>query len=250
MTARFRYAWKSSDGQRHVDEIAARSKDDVFAQLRERGIKAIKVEATGFWGMFQGTKKRAAVAIALAAAVVAGTAVFLGMERHGAAVARRPVPPRPQGVIMSNVVEIPVGRRNARPLPRKWFELSLSAEELERTFAHPSERFLARYARPGIRCTGVQMPKDVEDDLFETIDAPIVIEETDSKPVILLKRMVAGLKAEVEIKLSNGDLPDQIVEWLNQRQEMEADYREAVLKSASPEAARRQLEVMGLQGLR
>ena len=249
MTARFRYSWKSSDGQRHVDEIAARSKDDVFAQLRERGIKAIKVEATGFWGMFQGTKKRAAVLIALAAAAVAGVTVFIGMTRGGTVV-RRAEAPRPQGIVMSNVVEIPVGRRNARPLARKWFELSLSAEELERTFERPSERFLAQYARPGVRCTGVRMPKDVEDDLFETIDAPIVIEETDSKPVILLKRMVAGLKGEVEIKLSNGDTPDQIVEWLNQRQEMEANFREAVIRGASPEAARRQLEVMGLQGLR
>ena len=41
----FSYVWKSSDGERHVDEMRARRKDDVFAALRERGIRPIKVEA-------------------------------------------------------------------------------------------------------------------------------------------------------------------------------------------------------------
>jgi len=42
---RFSYVWKSSDGDRHVDEMCARSKDDVFAALRERGIRPVRVDA-------------------------------------------------------------------------------------------------------------------------------------------------------------------------------------------------------------
>lgn len=42
---RFSYVWKSSDGERHVDEMRARRKDDVFAALREKGIRPIKVDA-------------------------------------------------------------------------------------------------------------------------------------------------------------------------------------------------------------
>lgn len=42
---RFSYVWKSSDGERHVDEMSARRKDDVFAALRERGIRPVKVDA-------------------------------------------------------------------------------------------------------------------------------------------------------------------------------------------------------------
>lgn len=37
------YTWKSSDGLRHEGEMSAPSKDDVYAALRERGIRAIKV---------------------------------------------------------------------------------------------------------------------------------------------------------------------------------------------------------------
>lgn len=42
---RFSYVWKSSDGERHVDEMCARRKDDVFAALRERGIRPVRVDA-------------------------------------------------------------------------------------------------------------------------------------------------------------------------------------------------------------
>lgn len=41
---RFKYVWKSSDGERHVDEMSACRKDDVFALLRDNGIRPIKVE--------------------------------------------------------------------------------------------------------------------------------------------------------------------------------------------------------------
>lgn len=42
---RFSYVWKSSDGERHSDEMRARCKDDVFDALRKRGIRPVKVEA-------------------------------------------------------------------------------------------------------------------------------------------------------------------------------------------------------------
>lgn len=42
---RFSYTWKSSDGERHIDEMRARRKDDVFTALRDKGIRPIKVEA-------------------------------------------------------------------------------------------------------------------------------------------------------------------------------------------------------------
>lgn len=41
---RFTYVWKSSDGERRVGEMIARRKDDVFAALREQGVRPIKVE--------------------------------------------------------------------------------------------------------------------------------------------------------------------------------------------------------------
>jgi len=39
----FDYAWKSSNGARHVERMCAASREDVFTVLRSRGIKAITV---------------------------------------------------------------------------------------------------------------------------------------------------------------------------------------------------------------
>lgn len=41
---KFEYAYKTPDGTRHVDRMRARSKERVFAALRERGIKPIRVD--------------------------------------------------------------------------------------------------------------------------------------------------------------------------------------------------------------
>ena len=40
---RFTYCYKSSDGIRHEEKIEAQSREEVFAVLRQRGIRAIKV---------------------------------------------------------------------------------------------------------------------------------------------------------------------------------------------------------------
>ena len=42
---KYTYAYKTSDGVRHEDSMNASSRDEVFAELRKRGIKAIKVVA-------------------------------------------------------------------------------------------------------------------------------------------------------------------------------------------------------------
>lgn len=42
---RYTYAYKTSDGVRHEDSMNASSREDVFVELRKRGIKAIKVVA-------------------------------------------------------------------------------------------------------------------------------------------------------------------------------------------------------------
>lgn len=44
----FKYSYKTSDGERHEGKLRAKNKECVFETLRERGIKAIKVEQVGY----------------------------------------------------------------------------------------------------------------------------------------------------------------------------------------------------------
>jgi len=44
---RYTYSYKTPDGARHGGELEARSRDDAFAELRRRGIRAIRVDPAG-----------------------------------------------------------------------------------------------------------------------------------------------------------------------------------------------------------
>ena len=71
---KYTYAYKTSDGVRHEDEITANSREEVFEALRSRGIKAIKVvaadgsKANGEPSV-QGRKRMALVALLLGLAI-------------------------------------------------------------------------------------------------------------------------------------------------------------------------------------
>ena len=90
--ARFVYYWKSADNARHEGEIEASSRDEAFALLRGRGIRAIKVEPKG-WETgegYGGVRKRAVAAlVVLAAAAAAAVTLWLGGGR-------RPKAPEPR----------------------------------------------------------------------------------------------------------------------------------------------------------
>ena len=45
MESGFTYVYRTSDGKRHTEEMSAASREEVFEELRRRGIKAIKVVA-------------------------------------------------------------------------------------------------------------------------------------------------------------------------------------------------------------
>ena len=58
---KYTYAYKTSDGVRHEDSMNAASREEVFAELRKRGIKAIKVVAADGSkanGKVRGVRKR------------------------------------------------------------------------------------------------------------------------------------------------------------------------------------------------
>ena len=74
---RFSYSYKTSDGVRHEDVLEAGSRDEAFAVLRGRGIRAIKVVS------LEGTKANGEIKIVVrkrlvAAALVLGIAVGIG----------------------------------------------------------------------------------------------------------------------------------------------------------------------------
>ena len=76
---KYTYAYKTSDGVRHEESMNAASREDVFAELRKRGIKAIKVVAADGSkanGEVRGVRKRIVAALVVLVAVAVGIAAY------------------------------------------------------------------------------------------------------------------------------------------------------------------------------
>jgi len=83
---KYTYAYKDSGGKRHEESMDAASRDAVFAALRSRGIRPIKVVAADGSkanGEVRGIRRRVAVAIVLIAAVVVGAVAYFVGARSG-----------------------------------------------------------------------------------------------------------------------------------------------------------------------
>ena len=70
---KYTYAYKESNGTRHEESMEAPSREAVFATLREKGIKAIKViaaDGSKANGEVRGYRLRTVVAVGVIAAVL------------------------------------------------------------------------------------------------------------------------------------------------------------------------------------
>ena len=83
---KYTYAYKTSDGVRHEDSMNAASREEVFAELRTRGIKAIKVVAADGSkanGEVRGVRKRIVAVLVVLVAVAVGIVAYFGGARTG-----------------------------------------------------------------------------------------------------------------------------------------------------------------------
>ena len=118
------------------------------------------------------------------------------------------------------------------------------AERLRKMFPTSAERFLALHARPGVMCsTSGESLSDLAAALGQ--DAPI--EPSDPEWAVAIKRIVVGMKEEAGTLLRSGKSVAEIALWLDERQKMEAAYRQQVLDSEMPEGRKQAtLRAMGL----
>ena len=247
------YSYMTSDGLRHEGEMSAPSKDDVYSELRKRGIRAIKVQERiqpvvkrGFGGL---RKRDWTVIAVIAALMAAAVALFArGVRSRADGDPSRAPTPRQRSVIESNIVELKLGDRPTKAKARR--QIVVSDEDLASFFPRPAERFLARFASPGRPVADIAPDelRDAEEDFYDSLESDIIIREGDSRMISELKGIVAGIKDEARMLQSSGRSFSEIAQWLRDRQRMEADYRAHIIERfAHDEAeANRQLRTLGL----
>ena len=226
----FVYYYKTSDGIRHDAEISASNRDEVFAALRKRGIRPIKVvvrDDQNTRGRRVGTWMRRTVGVFLSLCI-GGFATWVIMHMQLG-----------NGPAASHVE----ASSDAVALPRPRGQISgFASLDLHSIFQHPSEIYLARYAQPGTCPSAVDVPQGLEEDLIACIKTPIFLLPQDTDDVREVKRIVTGIKNDIALLMASGQGLKDILTWLEERQKMEATYRERIL-SRSKRNPSSQIEV-------
>jgi hypothetical protein len=200
---KFTYEYRTSDNVRHSGTICAADRESAFAELKSHGIRPSSVaEAPGFFNIVFGKGKRW---LAIGVLSVVSASLLLSLSRRPPAKLDNSAPPVPR-----HFVNLPDGLA------------------LESVFKSPGECYLATFALHGVVSkTAAITPADLEGCL----KSPILIYNDDSEEIQELKGIVSGMKEDLRTYLESGfgTVASYIIR-LEERQSMEADYRDRILR--------------------
>ena len=244
---KYTYAYKTSDGARHEAAMEAESRDAVFAALRAKGIKAIKViaaDGSKANGEVRGIRKRVvAVLVVLAAAVVGGVAYFQG-TRTGAALAANPAAIYGDPAIMEGLERGDF----AAVLPRV-------GDQMLAVFAQPGKLMCAKGANPRLLDAAMEaaFAGYAKDEL--SAESDISIDASEERELRELKQIVNGIREEMRYYLANGNgTPRSFWRRLNERTTQEMQIYERTRREleneTSPETWESKNEALRRIGLR
>ena len=200
---KYTYAYKTPDGIRHEDSMNASSREEVFAELRRHGIKAIKVVAADGSkanGEVRGVRKRAVAALVALAAVCAGVVAFFSGTRTAAVVAANPAAVSPRHQIYGDPAIVETFERG----------------DFSNVLSREGDRLLAVFAQPGrLMCAKGTNPRKLsanaaaqfaayaKNELAAGMD--IAISADDPREIRELKQIVNGMRDEMRTYLANGN---------------------------------------------
>ena len=206
---KYTYAYKTSDGVRHEDSMNASSREEVFAELRKRGIKAIKVVAADGSkanGEIRGVKKRAVAALVAFVALGVGVVAYFSGTRSGGnlddPVATAFATGQDRRQVIGDAAIIEKGIMNG------WSDV----------FQLEGERFLASFAIPGVKAG---QRNTSEKEFTAALDNKCVVNDTDSLEARQIKAMVEGMKNEARRYIAAGGTIVEYGKRLTERQDAE-----------------------------
>ena len=206
---KYTYAYKTSDGTRHEATMVAKSRDDVFAELRKRGIKAIKVVAADGSkanGEVRGVRKRVVAALVAFVALGVGVVAYFSGTRTGSDLGDSSTMAFATGQdrrqVIGDAAIIEKGIRNG------WSDVF----ELE------GERFLASFAIPGVKAG---QRNTSEKEFTVALENKCIVADEDSLESRQIKAMVEGMKNEARRYIAAGGTIVEYGKRLTERQDAE-----------------------------
>ena len=206
---KYTYAYKTSDGIRHEATMNAASRDEVFAALRKRGIKAIKVVAADGSkanGEIHGVRKRVVAALVAFVALGVGLLSYLSGTRSGGdlggstATAFATGQDRRQVIGDAAIIE--------KGILSGWSDV----------FTLEGEKFLASFAIPGVKAG---QRNTSEKEFAAALKHKCVVADSDSLEARQIKAMVEGMKNEARRYIAAGGTIIEYGKRLTERQDAE-----------------------------
>jgi hypothetical protein len=183
---KFGYSYKTSDGIRHESTFEAKSNEAVFAALRARGIKPMKVwEIHSPYYISKRTRLIIILALALAASLV-----YTIRLRHSALSSPHSALTAPRHQIYGD--------------PATWEDIE--RDNFATVFPDVGDRILAAYAIPGRISPGSLnlSRQDLLKRMEECKDKDIAFDAADSNEATELKKIVQGMKEELRWYVADG----------------------------------------------
>ena len=203
---KYTYAYKDSEGKRHEESMDAASRDAVFAALRARGIRPIKVVAADGSkanGEMRGIRRRVVVSIVLLAAVVVGAAAyFVGARSADSGDVPHFEAEQTRRQVIGDTAVVDKG------ILTGWSEV----------FPEEGERFFASFAIPGVKAG--QRNTTVE-ELNAALGRKVAVSPDDGMEARQIKSMVEGMKAEARAYIAAGGTIVEYGKRLTERQDAE-----------------------------
>ena len=234
---KYTYAYKTSDGTRHEASMEAESREAVFAALRAKGIKAIKVVAADGSkanGEVRGVRKRVLVTAVVAAVLLTAAIGYWLVRSNSAALladSQSPIPSlsaETRRQVIGDAAVIEKGIRTG------WSEV----------FPEEGERFFASFAIPGVKAgqrntTVEEIEKALARNWHEGSDLPCQSTVGDGLEARQIRAMVEGMKREARAYIAAGGTIVEYGKRLTERQDAEIAIYERT--KAEIEAAKKTL---------
>ena len=199
--AKFHYFYQSKENKNLDGWIVAKSRDDAYAQLRKQSIKPYKVV-----GKDPIAWKRWA-AIAVLAVALAGSYAWLALRSE-------PVAPDEQFVRHQIY--------GAESVIRNGISTEWSACGLDE-----GERYLARYAQPGIKVAYRRKTPETASAVEAALARHLEVEDSELLEYRQLKQIVESIKDELRAYIKSGGNVDGFLDRLQERQDQEVAYYNA-----------------------
>lgn len=221
---RFIYEYRTSDNVPHGGEIRAANREAAYAQLKRQGIRPSRfTEAPGLVNKVFGKGKRWMVIGVLGAwCLVLGTVVYTQRTNPPAPRANPPAP-----------ITGRLPRHQVADLPPDW------TQSVNAIFDDELDRLLAIHSQPGVKVAPASAGN----------------RPAEGEWVAVMRNVVAGMRDEAKGFLALGKTMKDLELYLDERQQMEADYRDQVLRKYRSNALDREtaneiLSAMSLETIR